>query len=85
MSKDALREAVEVLGSQTALAAACGPRIKQGHVYYWLRQSKNGLPPHFCDLVARATREKGREISPARLRPDVFGVAEAESSAQEAV
>ena len=74
MSKQALQEAIEVLGSQSALAAACNdPVVKQGHVYYWLRASKDGLPPRYCLAVARATAAKGREIPAARLRPDVFG------------
>jgi DNA-binding transcriptional regulator YdaS (Cro superfamily) len=73
MSKDALLKAIEVLGSQTALAAVCGGPVKQGHVYYWLNTSKRGLPPEYCEKVEIATRSKGDEVSRYRLRADVFG------------
>lgn len=85
MSKLALKRAIEILGSQSALAAACNdPVVRQGHVYYWLNSSKSGLPPRYCQAVAKATAAKGSEVSAAELRPDVFGGAH-ESVAEAAV
>lgn len=72
MSKEALLEAIEVLGSQAALARACGGRIKQGYVYYWLNESKKGVPPEFCEAIEQATLKKGRPVWKHRLREDVF-------------
>lgn len=66
MSSDALRQAIEVAGSQTKLARVIG--ATQGHVSQWLRRGK--VPADKVLLIERATG-----IPRAELRPDVFGSA----------
>lgn len=62
-----VKKAVEILGSQSALAEACG--VKQAHVWNWLNRDKvirleNAL------LIERAT--KG-QVTKEQLRPDLYG------------
>lgn len=61
-----IKRAVEILGSQSALAQACG--VKQGHVWNWLNRDKvirleNAL------LIERATNGA---VTKEQLRPDLF-------------
>jgi DNA-binding transcriptional regulator YdaS (Cro superfamily) len=65
--REALTEAIRVLGSQTALAARLG--VKTGHVYYWLNAGR--IPYEFCPAVERATRELGAVVTCERLRDDI--------------
>lgn len=62
---DALREAVNVIGSQAATARLLG--IAQPSVWKWLDRSKE-LPAEHVRAVSAATG-----IPPEELRPDLFG------------
>lgn len=68
MSVDALKRAIEVAGSQSALAAAIGKT--QGHVTKWLQRQR--VP---AEVVLRIEEATG--ISRHELRPDIFGEAAA--------
>lgn len=65
--KAALERAIEVCGSQAALARAIG--VKQGHVWYWLRKSGQ-VPAEQAEKIERAT---SRAVTRQDLRPDIFG------------
>ena len=79
MSKNNLIAAVEVMGSQTALAEALRAdghhHIKQQHIFNWLTSKRPELmpPAEFCRSIEAATQAKGMPISRYELRPDVFG------------
>ena len=60
----ALKSAIKIAGSQSALANAIGSQ--QQNISYWL---KKGRPPAEAVLAI----EKSTGISRARLRPDLFG------------
>lgn len=62
----ALQKAVEVVGSQVALAAALG--VRQGHVWKWLNTAVEGVPAKYCPSIERAT---GGAVRCEDLRPDV--------------
>lgn len=66
--QEALEKAIEVLGSQTAVAAAAGPDVETGHVYYWLNKAPE-VPPRYCPGIERATREKGETVFCEQLCP----------------
>lgn len=68
--------AVEVLGSQSALARAIG--VSQQRVAYWLNQAKRGVPAEHVHAIEQAT---GGRVTAAQLRPDIFGKAPAETEA----
>ena len=74
--KTALERAIEVVGTQTALASAVGGKVQTGHVYYWLKAGS--VPAEYCPAIERATRaaaaERGDDSLIVRcedLRPDV--------------
>lgn len=69
--KQALEEAVSVMGGQTALATVCGPLVKQQHVWNWLNRSGR-LPDQYALKVAAATKKKGREVPADQLCPEMF-------------
>lgn len=62
----ALQKAVDVFGSQAALAAAIGKQ--QQHVQYWL---KTKVPAEHVIPIERAT---GGKVSRHDLRPDLYPV-----------
>jgi DNA-binding transcriptional regulator YdaS (Cro superfamily) len=62
----ALQKAVEVVGSQVALAAALG--VRQGHVWKWLNTAVEGVPAKYCPSIERVT---GGKVRCEELRPDV--------------
>lgn len=64
---NAITQAVELLGSQVALARAIGGSVKQQHVWKWLRSGK--VPGDRVIDVARAT---GWKITPHQFRPDIY-------------
>ena len=66
MSENALERAIEFAGSQAALARAIGGRVRQQHIYYWLRHA---VPAEYCADIERATH--GR-VTRRDLRPDIF-------------
>lgn len=63
--QDALRRAVDVAGSQAALARLLG--VSQPSVWKWLDRGK-ALPAEHVHAVVAATG-----ISKEELRPDLFG------------
>lgn len=70
MKQSPLERAIELAGGQAALAA----RIKrqQGHIHYWLRRAKAGVPPSAAIDIENALHG---EITRHDLRPDIFGPA----------
>ena len=66
----ALRRAVTLVGSQSALARALGDNVKQGHVWYWLEKGQGKVPAEYCAAIELAT---GGKITRHDLRPDIFG------------
>ncbi|WP_225784694.1 YdaS family helix-turn-helix protein [Xenophilus sp. Marseille-Q4582] len=56
--RTAIDRAVKVLGSQTALAQACGKA--QGHVSHWLKVGR--IPPEYCPAVELATHARGELV-----------------------
>jgi DNA-binding transcriptional regulator YdaS (Cro superfamily) len=66
--QEALREAIRILGSQTAVAAAAGPDVQTGHVFYWLNKAAE-VPARYCPGIECATREKGEVIFCEQLCP----------------
>jgi DNA-binding transcriptional regulator YdaS (Cro superfamily) len=61
-----LQSAVDLVGSQAALAAAIG--VKQQHIWNWLNRKGARIPAEHCPAIERAT--KG-EVKCEDLRPDV--------------
>lgn len=55
--RDALVRAINIIGSQSALARALGK--SQPYVPKWLK-SRNGLPPEYCPSVERLTHRQVR-------------------------
>jgi DNA-binding transcriptional regulator YdaS (Cro superfamily) len=68
MSVNSLTRAIGILGSQTALARACGKR--QGHVWWWLNRSMQ-VPAEHVLTIERATNGK---VTRSDLRPDIYPV-----------
>lgn len=66
--KTPLERAIHTAGGQSALAAKINRA--QGHVYYWLRHAKNGVPAAVAIEIEEAL---GGEITRHDLRPDIFG------------
>lgn len=78
MSKNALaalQQAVEVLGGQEALARRLtqimGEPVSQGRIWNWLNRDRR-VPGEAVLPIEQATREKGRQVSRHRLRPDLY-------------
>lgn len=63
---DALRKAIDILGSQAELARAVGKR--PGHVWAWLHRDGK-VPAEMCRLIEAATNGQVRRHE---LRPDLF-------------
>jgi DNA-binding transcriptional regulator YdaS (Cro superfamily) len=66
--QDALRKAIEVLGTQKAVAAAAGDNVKTGHIFHWLNKGSE-VPANYCPGIERATREKGDTVFCEQLCP----------------
>lgn len=64
--ESALQRAIRVVGSQTALAALLGGRIRQGHVSHWLKSGR--VPAEHCPAIEDGTE---RQVRCEDLRPDV--------------
>lgn len=64
--KAALQRAAEILGSQAALAAACGFADRR-HVWPWFNTPRR-VPAEHCPAIERAT---GGRVRCEDLRPDV--------------
>lgn len=69
--KEALQKAVDVLGGQTALAEACGGKVRQQHVWNWLNRDGR-LPDRYALRVQRATERKGCAVRADHLCPEAF-------------
>lgn len=63
-----LRRAIEICGGQSHLAARIGGKVKQAHVWYWLRRSER-VPAEYVIAVERATEGA---VSRHDLRPDLY-------------
>ena len=61
-----LRQAIGILGGQSALARACG--VKQGHVWSWLNKSGK-CPAGHVITIEEATSGK---VTRQQLRPDLY-------------
>jgi DNA-binding transcriptional regulator YdaS (Cro superfamily) len=66
--QDALKKAIHVLGTQTAVAAAAGPDVTTAHVYHWLNKASE-VPAKHCPGIERATRAKGEPVFCEQLCP----------------
>lgn len=64
-TNQALHRAIEIAGSQAALAAKIG--VTQAHVSYWACKAKKGVPPEHVWAIEAATG-----VSRHELRPDIF-------------
>lgn len=74
MNTRALQTAINKAGGQAPLAALIGTR--QSQIWYWLTQSKKGVPAEF---VLKIEEQTG--VSRHDLRPDIFGAAKQRASA----
>lgn len=63
----ALAKAIEVVGTQAALAKALG--VTQQAVSYWVT-TETPVPAEYCGAIEKAT---AGEVKRAQLRPDIFG------------
>ena len=70
MSIESLKKAVQIVGGQSALAAAIGRGVKQPHVWGWLNSKNPSLmpPAEYCPVIERAT---AGQVRCEDLRPDV--------------
>ena len=68
---EALKKAFSVLGGQTAVAAVCGGKVQQQHVWNWLERDKK-LPERYAMRIHRATSAKGSLVPAWELCPEAF-------------
>lgn len=61
-----LEKAIEIVGSQTALASACG--IKQAYIWNWLNRDKR-VPAEYVIPACKAT---GFQVTPHQMRSDIY-------------
>lgn len=61
-----LLKAIEIAGTQDALAKLIGPNIKQGHISYWL---KSGVPAKRAIEIEAALDGK---VTREELCPEIF-------------
>lgn len=66
-TNEALTRAIEIAGSQAALAARIG--VSQAHVSYWACKAKKGVPPEHALTIERETG-----VPRFELRPDIYPV-----------
>lgn len=64
--REALQKAIDNVGGQTALGKALG--VNQCTVNFWLKKSKKGVPPEYCDFIEKIT---GGAVTRQDLRPDI--------------
>jgi len=64
MSKNALKKAVEIVGSQSELARRIG--VKQQNIWSWLNRP---VPAEFVIPIERAT---DGQVTRHELRPDIY-------------
>lgn len=63
--KEPLQEAIEILGSQAALAKAIGKQ--QGHIWFYLNEAQK-IPPALAIKIEHATKGK---VSREKLCPEL--------------
>lgn len=66
LNTEPLERAIQVAGSQSALARAIN--VRQGHVWHWLNKSKR-VPAEYVIPIERAT---GGNVLRHELRPDLY-------------
>lgn len=69
-SREALRRAIAIAGTEAELARRLPGKIKSGHIYYWRTKAKRGVPADHCADIAAAV---GQQVTAQELRRDVFG------------
>jgi DNA-binding transcriptional regulator YdaS (Cro superfamily) len=68
-----LQKAVEIAGSQSALARKCkailpeGSKLAQAHIWHWLQTGK--VPAEYAGAIETVT---GGAVTRHDLRPDIF-------------
>ena len=67
-SKEALRRAIKIVGSQEKLAEKLG--ITQGAVSHWFNKNVGLIPP--LDYVVEIEKATGGKVTRYELRPDFF-------------
>jgi DNA-binding transcriptional regulator YdaS (Cro superfamily) len=65
--REALAQAIAIVGSQSRLAREIGGGVTQAHVHYWLTQAKV-VPAEYCPAIERIVK---REVSCEQLNPHV--------------
>jgi DNA-binding transcriptional regulator YdaS (Cro superfamily) len=65
--REALEQAIEIVGGQTALGRVCGK--KQGTVWYWLHRCDGRVPAETVLVIEQAT---GGVVPRHALRPDIY-------------
>lgn len=63
-----LEKAVRIAGGQSALARACGGRLRQQHIWNWLNRDGK-VPAEYVLSIERAT---GGRVKRHQLRPDIY-------------
>ena len=61
-----IKKAIEIMGTQSALAKAIG--VKQQHIHKWLYQVRK-IPAEYVLPIERAVNGK---ISRYKMRPDIY-------------
>jgi DNA-binding transcriptional regulator YdaS (Cro superfamily) len=75
-----VQKAIRLCGnSQSELARRCGGKVRQGHVWKWLKMVT--LTPEAAVLIHEAT---GGKVSKYEMRPDMFGTAPVAANAPQA-
>jgi DNA-binding transcriptional regulator YdaS (Cro superfamily) len=67
---EGLLKAIDLAGGQSALAAICGGRVRQGHISNWLKRNKKRYLP--CEYVLKVVEALDGQITPQELRPDIY-------------
>lgn len=73
--RDALQEAIDKAGSQTALAEKIGADVKTGHIFYWLKVGS--VPEKHCAIIEQATGVSRKRLCAgwARVWPELVTAA----------
>lgn len=73
----ALDEAVRIAGGESKLVQKMlphlppGRKVERGHLYYWRKKAKSGVPGEFCRAIEIAVE---RQVTASMLRPDLFAM-----------
>lgn len=67
MSQSPLQRAIEIKGTQVALAKAIG--VKQPYIWNWLNRDGGKVPP---SLVLKTCEAVEWAVTPHDLRPDIY-------------